>query len=386
MPESERNEILPEDIDGLEELDDDDIEALIEWFPHLSLQPHEPPLSSSPIESSLSIDDQSTYDASPMRHSTPTASPPLPPTPQAASPPTPITPSPPTPPLPPSPPSQPTVSTTTSPTSPISPALLPVQPRPLVRIVPARLKASNKENIPENIVAQILSTPIVANCAPATPPVQQPTPPPPPPPQSPATLSPAQPSPRRKAKAGPPKSAAASAPAPARRVLGDITKAINNQAASRKRRVSPPVEKPAATAQPRKRSPNKTNTPKPKETVESTPRKRSPRTREPVESPEKVSPTKRRVTFSEHNITHAIPSRFDDDDSAASTTWAAVTPARPVKVVQVPSSISPDDVKRTLRKRTLAEKESMWRVEMASMQQALREIDEETLLVELVRE
>jgi hypothetical protein len=389
VPERERNEILPEDIDGLDELDDDDIEALVEWFPHLSLQPElrqESPLT-SPIESSdalLNIDDHPIQDASPMRLPTPTASPPQP---ASITPPSSSS----------SPPPQPTLSTTTSPTSPISPTLLSVQPRPLVRIVPAQLKPSNKENIPENIAAQIASTPVVATCEPATPPVQQPTPPPAP---SAPSATPSQQSPRRKAKAAQPKQAfppvkqaippvkqaippVKQAIPPVRRVLGDITKAINNQAASRKRRAPP--QQVTAAAQPRKRSPTKNNAPKSKETVESTPtpRKRSPPKRQPVTSPEKVSPTKRRVTFSEHNITHTIPSRFDDDDSSKST-WAAATPARPVKVVQVPSSISPDDVKRTLRKRTLAEKESMWRVEMASMQQALREIDEETLLVELV--
>lgn len=96
-----------------------------------------------------------------------------------------------------------------------------------------------------------------------------------------------------------------------------------------------------------------------------------------------MSPIKRRVTFSEHNITHAIPSRFDDD-ADSSNAWQVTTPKRPVKVVEVPSSISPDDIKRTVRKRTLAEKQDVWRTEMARLQQTLLEIDQEELVVELV--
>jgi hypothetical protein len=42
--------MLPQDIDGLEELDDGDIDALVEWIPHLSLQSSHTPLAVTSVD------------------------------------------------------------------------------------------------------------------------------------------------------------------------------------------------------------------------------------------------------------------------------------------------------------------------------------------------
>jgi type II secretory pathway pseudopilin PulG len=183
-------------------------------------------------------------------------------------------------------------------------------------------------------------------------------------------------------------------------VLGDITKFVANRTnvrvnrdpavvapqapASRKRTAQQQQQQQQQKQQQQQQQEQQKHQQQEQQKVK--PRKRTPPKRPSPPTPEearKVSPIKRRVTFSEHNITHAIPSRFDDD-ADSSNAWQVTTPKRPVKVVEVPSSISPDDIKRTVRKRTLAEKQDVWRTEMARLQQTLLEIDQEELVVELV--
>jgi hypothetical protein len=381
LPASEREIMAPRDIDGLSELDDDDLHALAEWFPLLAPRTptHSPPSSPADeptpnrvantlvslprvrFDEDYSDDDSDDEDDSDVDDD--------------------------------SDPSEPVVVT----------PITKLQSRPLIVRSPLVRMALDKENAPENSPlatgvappptctperrepvrrvlqpAAMLESP-VAPKANVAPPAQTPSPaaPAPKPVRRAALLeSPAAPAPpkptvapapapqaRRALLPLPATQAAAPAapiatptPTPPRRVLGDIT----NTTAQRTKRQTPtsapspllPAEKPRVRA-----------SIKPKGDVaakQPTPRKR--------------------VRFAADQV-HEIPTRAQL--RAMGTSPVERTPEK-ARVVDIPSSISPDDIKRTIRKKTGQEKENEWKRELDLVQRALFEIDQEQLIEELI--